>query len=206
MKLFLSSYFAGVAKLFLEFTQQTCVGKKVVFIPTASIVEYVTFYVGANKRALTKLGMVINELEISTASPEEIKTKIEEADYLFVEGGNTFYLLQELKRTGTDKLIVEHINKGKVYIGVSAGSMIVAPDIEYVRLMDDPSVASGLKSFSALSVVNFCVVPHHNNFPFKKAAKRIIEEYSDTLDLRVIGNNQAVVVDGETIEILTINK
>jgi dipeptidase E len=206
MKLFLSSYFAGVAKLFLEFTRQTCAGKKVVFIPTASIVEKVTFYVGADKKALTKLGMVIDELEISTASPEEIKTKIAEADYLFVEGGNTFYLLQELKRTGTDKLIVEHINKGKVYIGVSAGSMVVAPDIEYVRLMDDSSVASDLKSFSALSVVNFCVVPHHNNFPFKKAVERIIKEYSHTLDLRVISNNQVVVVDGETIETLTINK
>jgi dipeptidase E len=111
-KLFLASYFSGVAKLLPEFTGNTCSGKKVVFIPTASIVEKVNFYVGADKKALEKLGLVIDELEISKAAPDEIKTKINNADYIFVEGGNTFFLLQELKRTGTDKLIIE--NNGRI--------------------------------------------------------------------------------------------
>jgi dipeptidase E len=73
-------------------------------------------YVGADKKSLGKLGLVIDELEISTAPYDEIVNKISNADYIFVEGGNTFFLLKELKRTRTDKLIIEHINKGKLYI------------------------------------------------------------------------------------------
>ncbi|MDR1007436.1 MAG: Type 1 glutamine amidotransferase-like domain-containing protein [Campylobacteraceae bacterium] len=203
-KLFLTSYFTGVAKLFPEFTQNSCSGKKVVFIPTASIVEKVTFYVEADKKTLEKLGLIIDELEISKASQDEIKSKISEADYIFVEGGNTFFLLQEMKRTGADKLIKEHVEKGKLYIGASAGSMIVSKDIEYVKYMDVDTAAPKLNNdFSALCIVDFYIVPHYKNFPFKKAAEKIINLYSDKLDLRPISNNQAIIVDGNEIEIVT---
>ena len=204
-KLFLTSYFSGSAKLLPGFTNNTCSGKKLVFIPTASIVEKVNFYVGADKKTLEKLGLIVDELEISKASPDEVKTKMNNADYVFVEGGNTFFLLQELKRTGTDKLIIDHINKGKLYIGASAGSMILSKDIEYVKHMDDPAAAPELKNkFTALSIVDFCIVPHCTNFPFKKAAEKIMGEYSGKLDLRPISNNQAVTVDDDTVEILTV--
>jgi dipeptidase E len=206
-KLFLASYFSGIATLFPDFTDNACSGKKVVFIPTASVPEKVTFYVGADKKALEKLGLIIDELEVSTASQDEIANKISSADYIFVEGGNTFFLLQELKRTGADKLITEHINNGKPYIGASAGSMIVSKDIEYVKYMDNPAVAEQLNNdFTALSIIDFCIVPHFTNFPFKKAAEKIVNLYSDKLDLRTISNNQAVIVDGDKIEIVTAEK
>jgi dipeptidase E len=73
--------------------------------------------------------LIIDELEISSASGDEIERRIKDADYVFAEGGNTFFLLQELNRTGADKMIIEHINKGKLYIGASAGSMILSADI-----------------------------------------------------------------------------
>ncbi|GHT51243.1 hypothetical protein FACS189440_20010 [Bacteroidia bacterium] len=74
--LFLASYFSPVAKLFVEFTQNTCVGKKVVFIPTASVPEKVTFFVDGDRKVLQKLGLVIDELEVSKASKDEIVNKI----------------------------------------------------------------------------------------------------------------------------------
>jgi len=107
-KLFLSSYFKCVANLLVDFTNNTCKGKRVIFIPTASILDKTAFYVKADKKALEKLGLIVEKLEITKTSYEEIKIKILNADYIFVSGGNTFFLLQELKRTGTDKLIMEH--------------------------------------------------------------------------------------------------
>jgi dipeptidase E len=205
MKLFLASFFSGVAGAFPAFVHDECAGKNVVFIPTASLTEKVTFYVGTDKKALVKLGMAVEELEISTASKDEISSKISGVDYVFVSGGNTFFLLQELRRTETDKLILEHIQKGKLYIGASAGSMILAKNIEYVKHMDNPDNAPGLNgNFAALSVVDFSIVPHCTNMPFKKAAEKIIAAYSDTLDLRPISNNQAVTVDGGHVETVTV--
>jgi dipeptidase E len=203
-KLFLTSYFSGVSSLFPNFTGHACTDKKLVFIPTASIPEKVTFYVAADKKSLKKLGLAIDELDVSSASCDEMANKISNADYVFIEGGNTFFLLQEMKRSGADKLVLEHISKGKLYIGASAGSMILSRNIEYVKHMDDPAAAPDLNDdFSALSVVDFCIVPHCANFPFKKAAEKIIAAYSDTLDLRPISNNQAIVIDGDKLELMT---
>lgn len=136
-KLFLSSYFASVAKaLPAHFGDLT--GQRAVFIPTAAAVESVDFFVGTSKKALTKLGVEIDELEISTATPEGIARKFKSADIVFVDGGNTFFLLQELRRTGVDQLIVDHVTAGRLYIGASAGSMVAGPAIEYARHMDSP--------------------------------------------------------------------
>jgi dipeptidase E len=202
-KLFLASYFSPVAKLFVEFTQNTCAGKKVVFIPTASVPEKVTFFVDGDKKALTKLGLIIDELEVSKVPQKEIENKITNADYIFVAGGNTFFLLQELKRSGADKLIIEHIKKGKIYVSTSAGSIIVSKDIEYAKYMDNPAIAPDLNNnFSGLGIVDFYIVPHYTNIPFKKPAEKIISEYSNRLNLQPIHNKQAIVVKGGQIEIV----
>jgi len=94
-KLFLSSYFKEVASLFNDFTSNACDGKRVVFIPTASILDKTPFYVKEDKKALEELGLIVEELEITKTSYEIIKSKILDADYIFVSGGNTFFHLQE---------------------------------------------------------------------------------------------------------------
>ncbi|MDR1264260.1 MAG: Type 1 glutamine amidotransferase-like domain-containing protein [Propionibacteriaceae bacterium] len=107
-------------------------------------------------------------------------------------------------RTGSDRLIVEQIDAGKTYIGASAGSMILARDIAYVAAMDSPAAAPGLRDdFTALGAVDFCVVPHATNAPFKRAAAKIQATYGDRLDLRPISNNQAITVRGDTVGTLT---
>jgi len=212
-KLFLSSYFTGIAKVFPDFSGD-CSGKKVVFIPTASLKEKMPFHVGSDKNALKKLGMIVTELEISSISQNEIVKNIVSTDYIFVSGGNTFFLLQELKRKGVDKMIVEHINNGKLYIGSSAGSIVLTKDIGYIKIMEEIGYSKHIdprdaapdlnNDFSSLSVIDFYIVPHYNNFPFKKAAERTIKEYSDKLDLRPISNNQAIVIDCDKVKQITI--
>lgn len=202
--LFLSSYFSEAAELFPAFSGD-CRDKKVVFIPTASIHEKVSFYVEEDVNSLVKLGLKVEQLEISTAPHNEIASKLSETDYLFIEGGNTFFLLQELRRTGTDKLILEHVNKGKLYIGASAGSVIASCNIEYMKYMDDIDAAPYLNGdFSSLGIVDFSIVPHSTNFPFEKAAQKILSEYSHTLDLLPISNNQVIGVSDGRVEKLTV--
>jgi dipeptidase E len=204
-RLFLASFFKGAAKAFPEFAGGDLSGKKVCFIPTASLPEKVTFYVGADMKALRTLGLIVENLEITQNPIDVIQDRIRQSDYIFVSGGNTFFLLQELRRTGADKLITEHINSGKVYIGASAGSMILSGNIEYARHMDSPAGAPDLNGdFTALSITAFSVVPHATNAPFRKAAEKIIAAYGDSLDLRPISNNQAIAVTGDDIQIITV--
>jgi len=201
-KLFLCSSFKDVAKLFADFAEDDLRGKKVTFIPTASIVEKFNLYVKWGKNALEQLGLIVDELEISTAATAEISDKLNSNDFIYLSGGNTFYLLQELKRTGADKIIAEQIANGKTYIGESAGSIVVSPNIEYIKDMDDCNAAPGLGGFDALNLVDFYPLPHHTNFPFKKAVETIISKYESSLKLVPISNSQAIVVTGKDVRIL----
>ncbi|MGI5097691.1 Type 1 glutamine amidotransferase-like domain-containing protein [Treponema socranskii] len=199
-KLFLSSSFVDVAGL-LPLFEKELTGKTVSFIPTASTVEKVTFYVQAGKEALESLGMIVDVLDISSESPDEIRRRIAANDCMYVSGGNTFFLLQELKRTGADAVIVRAVKGGKLYIGESAGSIVASKNIEYIKAMDSSKKAPELTNFDALGLTDFYTVPHVRNFPFKKAAKKIIDEYSASLNLLAIANDEAILVEDDAVRI-----
>ena len=200
-KLFLSSSFANVVELFEKSIDESFEGKRVAFIPTASIHEEVTFYVDEGKKALEKLGLIIDILEISTSTKEKISNILGNCDYIYVSGGNTFFLLQELKKIGAHKIIIEQIKLGKIYIGESAGSVILSPDITYIKEMDDSSVVN-LHSFSSLGVIDFYPLPHYNNFPFEQSTKKIESMYTDKIKLCLLNNNQAILVTKGKFEVL----
>ncbi|WP_415845915.1 Type 1 glutamine amidotransferase-like domain-containing protein [Stutzerimonas zhaodongensis] len=203
MNIFLTSSFADVADLFVTFTKGECRGKTITLIPTASLAEEVNAYLIAAKDALIEAGMAIDELEVSTASQQDIADKLERNEFIYVAGGNTFFLLQELKRTGADKLIAEQVRAGKCYIGESAGSAVLAPSIEYLQRLDDPSAAPDLDSFASLALVEFYPLPHYGNAPFKDAVDQVLIEYGDSLDLRPFSNHQAIAIVGNSVDILT---
>ena len=75
-KLFLSSSFNDVADLFQDFAQEDIKGKTVSFIPTASLPENIKFYVGSAKKAFEKLGMIVDELELTKLTNAEVAEKL----------------------------------------------------------------------------------------------------------------------------------
>ncbi len=200
--LFLTSSFADVSELFAKSITDQLEGKRVTFIPTASIHEEVTFYVDAGKEALERHGLFIDELDISIATQKEIFNKLTNNDYIYITGGNTFFLLKELKRTGTDVILIEQINAGKLYIGESAGSIILSPNIDYVKAMDDYKAVT-LESYDSLNLIDFYPVPHYKDFPFQECTEKIVTEFTDKIHLCPFSNSQAILVSGDAHEVLS---
>ncbi|MBC1395865.1 type 1 glutamine amidotransferase-like domain-containing protein [Listeria welshimeri] len=196
--LFLTSSFKDVIPLFKE-VKSNFQGKTVTFTPTASTVEEVVFYVEAGKKALEDLGLIVEELDVATETLGEITATLKKNDFIYVTGGNTFFLLQELKRTGADKLLLEEIAKGKLYIGESAGAVITSPNISYIQSMDSVKKATNLTNYDALNLVNFYTLPHYNNAPFKKITQQIIADYTDDLKIFPISNCEAIVVQDNVV-------
>ncbi|GAF23985.1 Type 1 glutamine amidotransferase-like domain-containing protein [Shouchella hunanensis] len=199
MKMFLSSSFADVIDLFSEFIHENPRGKVVTFIPTASTTEAITHYVDSAIAAFNDLGITIEMLDLSKCATSEIEEKLSKNDYIYVSGGNTFYLLQELRKTGSDKLIIDQIKKGKLYIGESAGSIIMAPDIEYVAFMDDKTKASDLTRFTGLNLIRQYPIPHSGNKYFNEAVKKIIECHESKLDLLPFTDDQALLISNDDL-------
>ncbi len=178
-------------------------GKTVSYIPTAIIGEadgdeaVIEGMIKEETDMLENLGLKVDVLEISAASREKITRSLTENDLIFVGGGNTFFLLQELRRTGADKLLAREVEQGKLYIGESAGAAVACPDIGYCALMDAPEKAPELESYSGLGLVDFYVVPHLDNEEMGEGARKIIETYGDRLDLKVITDEQAILVEND---------
>lgn len=204
IKLFLSSSFVDVSEFLEPFLGEKLIHKTITFIPAASVPEEYKAYVENDREAFKKLGLIIEELDISNTPTNQIENIIRKNDYIYVSGGNTFYLLQELKFSGADKIIFEEIKKGKPYIGASAGSIITSKTIKYVEKMDDKAKAKKLTNYNALNLVDFYTLPHHTNEPFKKSVEEIIFDYKDKLQLLPISNTEVIQVSGEEVKIVGI--
>ncbi|WP_423977261.1 Type 1 glutamine amidotransferase-like domain-containing protein [Lancefieldella rimae] len=202
MKLFLTSYLAGTKGLAQKFLAQTDM-QNILFIPTAANVEEYRGYVDEGIAALKEMGCVVAILDVATTPHNESVQAIKNSDCLCVSGGNTFFLLQELKRNGLLDLIKQKVQDGIPYIGESAGAIIACPDIAYNQIMDDKTVATELTDYSGMDLVDYYVLPHNGEFPFVETTAQTIKVYGEKINLVPLNNSQAVVVEGKKSAVLT---
>src|SRR6516162_10557344 len=100
------------------------------------------------------------KLELAFRSVHDVSNPsraIEQAQIIFIGGGNTFRLLYELQRNQMIEPIRRAVRAGTPYIGSSAGSIIACPSLKTTK--DMPVIQPS--SFEALSLVPFQISPHY---------------------------------------------
>ena len=107
-RLLLVSMFQNVTGLLKEI-EPDLEGKTVTYIPTASRVERLGFLARMSRWVLRGMGLRVDAVDVSTAPYEAMRRAFEGNDLVFIVGGNTFYLLQELRKSGADKLLCEAV-------------------------------------------------------------------------------------------------
>jgi dipeptidase E len=93
---------------------------------------------------------------------------LDDTDVIFISGGNTFFLLQEMRKSGFTELIPEYVKKGMTYVGSSAGSVVAGPDISLIKGLDDPKDAPELKDYAGLGLIDVLIFPHWGSANFQK--------------------------------------
>ena len=189
-------------ELVKKFLDKNTESKKILFIPTAANVEEYKKYMHLTQKAFEDFGYEVENFDVSVFSEEIAKEKLSEAKIVFISGGNIFYLLQELKRKNLITYLKERIENGLLYIGESAGSVIAAPDIEYASVIDDKTVATELDDYIGLNLVDFYIVPHFEEEPFVEGSRKTVELYKDKLDLKLINNKEAILVENNNFTII----
>lgn len=169
---------------------------KLAHITTASKPEKSTSYVKRDRQAMIKVGFQVEDVDIEGKSKTELQYLLKDKDVVYVQGGNTFYLLKCIKESGFDDVVKKLIKRGTIYIGVSAGSYIACPTIE-MALWDHQDVnIVGLKDLTALNLIPFLLLVHYE--PKHKSAleKAVLNAH---WPVRILKNNQALLVkDGQT--------
>jgi dipeptidase E len=107
-------------------------------------------------KELEEIGLRYDDVNISE---EKDFSNLPVYDIYYVCGGNTFYILDRMRKTGIDEILVEAIKKGKFYIGVSAGSIIAGSDIEVAGIGDPNDI--NLEDLSGLGLISFIISPHY---------------------------------------------
>ena len=189
-------------ELVKKFLDKNTESKKILFIPTATNVDEYKKYIYLTQKAFEDFGYEVENFDVSIFSEEIAKEKLSQAKTVFISGGNTFYLLQELKRKNLTSYLKERIENGLLYIGESAGSVIAAPDIEYASIVDDKTLATELNDYTGLNLVDFYIVPHFEEEPFVESSRNTVELYKDKLDLKLINNKEAILVENNNFTII----
>ena len=127
---------------------------------------------------------------------------VQETDVLLVGGGDPLYLRYWMRQSGLADLLPS-LRREAVYVGLSAGSMVMAPNIgqEFVR-WNPPSGDD-----STLGVVDFSLFPHlgHEKLPENNlahaetwAAKMRVPGYpmDDQTAMKVVDGAVEVVSEG----------
>ena len=189
-------------ELVKKFLDKNTESKKILFIPTATNVDEYKKYIHLTQKVFEDFGYEVENFDVSIFSEEIAKEKLSQAKIVFISGGNTFYLLQELKRKNLTSYLKERIENGLLYIGESAGSVIAAPDIEYASIVDDKTLATELNDYTGLNLVDFYIVPHFEEEPFVESSRKTVELYKDKLDLKLINNKEAILVENNNFTII----
>jgi len=117
-------------------------------------------------------------------------------DCYYVAGGNTFYILDRLRKTKMLQVIQDSIDHGKLYIGLSAGSIIAGPDISIAGYGSGGGGGGGgiyLEGLTGLNFVPFNIYPH-----FSPQEEQFVQDYQRMSKNSVIAlaDGQALVVGG----------
>ena len=188
------SYLAGTESITKKYLSKM-VSNKIVFIPTAGNVEPYTGYIDEGIEMLKSLGYEVEILDITKFDETYLKDKFLKTECICLSGGNTFYLLQEIKRKNLVEVLLKRIKEGLFYIGESAGAIIMSENIEYSQMMDDKSIASELDDYTGVNVFDHYVLPHIGEYPFEESTQKILENYQDKISLVAINNSEAILVN-----------
>ena len=130
------------------------------FVGTISHVLFVPYAVYDRQAYAAKARERFRAMGIALTSIHDVSNMpraIEEAEVIFVGGGNTFRLLKGLYDHDLLDPIRGRVMAGALYIGSSAGSIVACPTLKTTK--DMPVVQP--PSFETLGLVPFQISPHY---------------------------------------------
>ncbi len=160
---------------------------------------------------MTEIGWKsVGVLEL-TALPSLPRTRwepwVRQADVLLANGGDAVYLAHWMRQSGLADLLPTLA--GQVWVGLSAGSMVMAPRVGQEFVEDNPAIAGDDRG---LGWVDFAIFPHlaHPDLPWntlanaRKWAQGVgVPAYAidDQTAIRVVDGKVDVVSEGEWIQL-----
>lgn len=171
------------------------------YITTASKVEPDKSYVEKDRHLMEEAGFTIEEIDIEGKNQKQLFTLFKNTNLIFVQGGNTFHLLNAVIKSGFDKVVKSLIKKGVIYVGVSSGSLICGPTIEtasWKGTCPDKNVAK-IKDLKGMNLIPFNLFVHYEP---RWRKPLVAEALKSKYKTRILTDKQAFLVQGNDIKLV----
>lgn len=111
---------------------------------------------------------------------------------IYVCGGNTFKLLKFAREANFRSSIDNLLKRNGVYIGVSAGSIIVGPSIDIANEVEPDPNDIGLEDLTGFNITNLVILPHYSP-EVEEETKTFETKYG--VNVERLNNSQAVLIE-----------
>jgi dipeptidase E len=163
--------------------------KKAVMITTASTDKENNQYNQMGLSQLKSAGIeVVDFYDFENDEPKDLSSY----DVIYVCGGNTFKLMKFSREANFDKDIKSLLERGGVYVGVSAGSLIVGPSIQIANEVHSDRNEVGLIDFSGFNIIDLIIFPHYS--PDIEEEIKLFEG-KNNVKVERIDNSQAILIE-----------
>jgi len=143
-----------------------------------------------------EMGFNVEEVDIEGKTESQVMALIRLKDIIFVEGGNTFYLLKAMRACNFEKIIRKLLKQGKVYIGASAGSIVAGKTIQTAGWYGDENSVK-LKNLKGLNLVPFDIFVHYQPEHAELIKQKIKSPRKRAKKLKILTDGQAILVQGK---------
>ncbi len=184
--------------------QKPAYNTNVAFVTTASKPQQDKSYVKADREIMREVGFNIEEVDIEGKNMGQLMKIFQPKDIIFVEGGNTFYLMKAIRQSGFDKAIKKLLKQGKVYIGVSAGSIVAGKKIKTAEWLGDEyenKEKFNFKNFKGMALVPFNIFVHYQP-EYAEIIKKKIKSDRKRKKLRILTDDQAILIQGREVALI----
>ncbi|WP_044894856.1 Type 1 glutamine amidotransferase-like domain-containing protein [Bacillus alveayuensis] len=128
-------------------------------------------------------------------------------DVIYINGGNPFYLLHYLKKSGADNKLKELAEKNVIIVGVSAGSMVLGPNINIANFFTPQMNTINLKDLSGLEITDIILFPHYGRedlFLNDLTIEERILKFEKSFDCKVtrLTDSEAVIINNNLKKII----
>lgn len=134
--------------------------------------------------------------------PVSMEQVLSAYDLLWVAGGNTFILREEMRRSGFEGAIKPILNKGVTYVGESAGAIVAGVSLEGSEVADDAELVDEVIN-EGLGLVEHIVVPHADSVEYIEYVNTMKKRFMADPRVLFINDNQALVVTGNDEQLVT---
>ena len=128
---------------------------------------------------------------------DKFEYNLQDFDLLYMCGGNTYHYLDRIRQLDLVDKIKNFVESGKIYFGVSAGSILATPQIDNASPWDENDVK--MKDLTGFNFVDFLIAVHINHKDME-IVRKLQQELK--MPFRALTDDQAFLVKGDKIKLV----